>query len=70
MISYAQFRTGLTFGAVSRMLWDEAMARKDQGCAYADNHLFVRRKTVLGRWHQLKREAYEYHLRHGEPSHG
>ena len=43
MCSYDKFRTGLTYRAVYRMLF----GRK-----------YRRRRTVLGYWHQLKKEMY------------
>ena len=42
-MSYQQFRTGLTYRDVYRMLFD----RK-----------FKRRRTVLGKWHQIKLEMW------------
>lgn len=48
---YDRFRTGLTYDAVKKMLWDESEDRADWK--------YKRRGTVLGHWHQLKMEMYE-----------
>jgi hypothetical protein len=48
-------RTGLTFAEVFQLLW-----------SWNDDRRTWRQKsrgTVLGRWHQLKRELWEEHLR-------
>ena len=48
---YDRFRTGLTYADVKRMLWDESQDRADWR--------YKRRGTVLGHWHQLKKEMYD-----------
>jgi len=53
-MDYDDFRTGYTFTEIRRMLALE-QKRKRRGFEY----MFVTRKTVLGRWHQLKQEMYQ-----------
>ena len=61
MISYEDFRSGLTFADVREIL------KSEQDAAYAaGQYMFVSRRTVLGRWSQYKREAYEAYLRSRE----
>ena len=52
-LTYEQFRTGLTFGAVRGMLFGRP---------------YRRRRTVLGYWRQLKQEMYREYLRQWEAS--
>lgn len=63
-VPYDQFRVGLTFGDVARALDIEARARLEA----TGERMFITRRTVLGRLHQLKRETYQAYLREfGEP---
>lgn len=50
---YKDFRTDLTFTDVRRMLKLEARKKYSRG-----QYMFITRATVLGRWHQLKKELY------------
>ena len=50
---YQEFRTKLTFTDVRRDLLQEQHRRT----RYND-YMFVTRKTVLGRWHQIKKEMF------------
>lgn len=49
--AYDRFRTGLTFADVKEMLKSHSTDPKDWK--------YRRRGTVLGFWHQLKRQMYE-----------
>lgn len=51
-MTYAEFRTGLTYRDVYGMLWD----RK-----------YKRRRTVLGKWRQIKLEMWDEFLRCPRP---
>ena len=80
-MSYANFRTGLTFADLDIMAWgldrlelltgvdvpdgrhdhraDRRRRAAEQDAAYRrGEYMFVSRGTVLGRWHQIKREMY------------
>lgn len=47
---YDQFRSGLTFGDVRRLLAiEQRKTRRDTG-----DYMFVSRSTVLGRWKEIK----------------
>lgn len=59
LIPYDEFRTGLTFVEVRQMLWSPS----DDPSTWR----YKRRGTVLGKWHQIKRELYERYL--GELGH-
>ena len=59
IIKYSDFRLGLTFKDVRRMMKEESQARQWNGL----KPLWVTRKTVIGRMHQLKLEAYEYYTK-------
>jgi len=50
---YREFKTGLTFTEVRRYLSQEQSRRT----RYND-YMFVTRKTVLGRWHQIKKQMF------------
>jgi hypothetical protein len=54
-VKYDEFRTGLTFTDVRQMLAVEATTKFDS----TGERMFVTRRTVLGRWYQLKRESWE-----------
>lgn len=54
MLTYEQFRTGLTFGEVRSWLWSPSPDPRDWPR--------VTRHTVLGRWRQHKRELYDRYL--------
>lgn len=61
-LNYDEFRTGLTFGEVRKMLWVQSTDPKDWR--------YKRRGTVLGMWRQIKQEMYaEYLRRRDECSH-
>jgi len=49
-LTYDQFRTGLTFREVRRMLWVD---NQDPS-----TWRYKRRRTVLGFWHQLKQQLW------------
>src|SRR4051812_44868403 len=53
-IPYEDFRTGLSFAEVRRMLWVYSSDPKDWR--------YKRRGTVLGLWHQIKKELYARYL--------
>jgi len=56
---YDRLRTGLTFKSVRRDLAVEQRAKKGsrgKGCEY----MFVTRRTVLGRWHEIKQDMFRY----------
>lgn len=54
-VSYRDFRTGLTYRDVYQMLWSYS----------PDPHewRYKRRGTVLGKWHQIKREMFDEYQR-------
>lgn len=47
-VTYEAFRTGLTFSDVYRMLWERR---------------WKRRRTVLGKWREIKQDMYAEYLR-------
>jgi hypothetical protein len=47
---YDKFKTGLTYQDVYCMMMDESEDREDWK--------YKRRGTVLGRWHQIKKEMF------------
>ena len=51
---YKHMRTGFTYSDIYMMLWDE----------YADRAKwrYKRRGTVLGKWHQIKKEMWSEHV--------
>jgi hypothetical protein len=49
-VTYDEFRTGLTFAEVRRMLWVGSDDPRDWR--------YKRRHTVLGFWHQLKLQLW------------
>lgn len=53
-MTYDTYRTGLTFRDVRQMLRVEAQHVFER----EGRRMFVTRRTVLGRWHQIKRESY------------
>ena len=55
MLSYDQFRTGLTFADVRAMLWSYSDNPKDWPKG-------VSRHTVLGKWRQIKQDMYAEYL--------
>ena len=58
ILPYDDFRTGLTFYGVRQLL------KYEQRRAYqSGQYMFVTRKTVLGRWRQLKKEMYRDYIR-------
>jgi hypothetical protein len=50
MVSYEDFRTGLTFREVRAMLWVSSSDPRDWR--------YKRRRTVLGHWRALKQQMY------------
>jgi transcription initiation factor TFIID subunit TAF12 len=52
-ITYKEFKTGFTFNDIRQMLKLEANRKYQRGI-----YMFITRHTVLGRWHQIKREMY------------
>jgi hypothetical protein len=57
-MTYDEFRTGLTFGVVSAGLHAEAQ----QHFWATGERRFITRRTVLGRWHQIKRASWNAYL--------
>lgn len=53
-LTYDEFRTGLTFREVRRMLW----VNNDDPATWR----YKRRRTVLGFWHQLKLQLWNQYL--------
>ncbi len=53
-LTYDEFRTGLTFREVRRMLWVHSDDPRDWK--------YKRRHTVLGLWHSIKRGLWERYL--------
>ena len=53
-LPYSEFRTGLSFEEVRRMLWTPSENPRDWR--------YKRRATVLGLWHQLKEQLYGRYL--------
>lgn len=51
--AYKEFRTGLTFKEVRHILKLEAKRKYERG-----QYMFITRATVLGRWHELKKNMY------------
>ncbi len=51
---YDDMLTGLTYGEVFEMLWEPSHD--------PSRWRYKRRHTVLGKWHQIKLELWEYHL--------
>lgn len=60
-MNYEDFRTGLTFAAVAEMLRQEARVKFET----TGERMFITRSTVLGRWHQIKRESFAAYKRYG-----
>jgi hypothetical protein len=54
---YDDFRTGLTFGDVRRILAVEQRRTRD----FSPDYMYVSRSTVLGRWREIKQAMF-----HGE----
>lgn len=52
--NYKKFTTGLNFTDVRRQLAQEQKQR-----AYHNDYMFVTRKTVLGRWYQIKKQMFQ-----------
>lgn len=61
--TYDDFRTGLTFQAVRELLDVEARAKFEA----TGERMFITRSTVLGRWHQIKRESWRHYRRYLNP---
>jgi hypothetical protein len=58
LVSYHEFRSGYTFAEVRELLALEQARERERG-----GYMFVTRATVMGRWCQLKREAYARYRR-------
>lgn len=54
LLTYKEFRTGLTFYEVYQMLWSNSEDSKDWK--------YKRRGTILGMWRMLKKQMYEEYL--------
>lgn len=54
-LTYGRFRTGLTYQDVVGWLWDNSEDSADWR--------YKRRGTILGLWHQTKKEFWEEHIR-------
>jgi hypothetical protein len=50
LVPYDEFRTGLTFAEVRRMLWSASDDPRDWR--------YKSRGVVLGTWHELKQQLY------------
>lgn len=59
MLSYEQYRTGLTFRDVFHILDAEARHKFERYGV----RMFITRRTVLGRWRQIKLTSYEGYRR-------
>lgn len=57
-VHYADFRTGLQFGDVRRMLAVRQRQAKNQGL-----YLYISRGPVLWAFHQIKLQMYDHYLR-------
>lgn len=57
ILDYEDFKTGFTFKDIRLMLKQEADRKYKKG-----EYMFITRKTVLGRWHQIKKEMYNEYL--------
>ena len=55
-----KFRTGLTFQEVYSMAWSYSEDNRDW--PKGKGKTAGRRHTVLGKWHQIKKEMYEQYL--------
>ena len=53
-LSYKDFRTGHSFYSVRQLLKYEQNRKYRRG-----EYMFITRNTVLGRWHQIKKEMYK-----------
>lgn len=53
-LRYPRMRTGLTFADVVEMFWQPS----DDPARWKNK----RRRTILGKWHQIKLELWDYHL--------
>lgn len=53
-LTYQRFRTGLTYEEVFLFFWTSS----DDPSEWR----YKKRNTVLGKWHQLKKEAWKHHL--------
>ena len=56
--AYEDFRSGTNWQEIR-----EELSREQRVARAAGLYMFVSRGTVLGRWHQRKREAYRRHVR-------
>jgi len=57
-ITYKDFRSGFTYREVYVMLMDYSEDNADWK--------YKRRNTILGKWHQMKKEAWAHHRDDGE----
>jgi len=57
IMAYEDFRTGFTFTDIRQMLKMEANRKYQDGV-----YMFITRKTVLGRWHEIKWKMYKDYL--------
>lgn len=55
-MTYGEMRTGLTYRDVWLFMWNAPGTPEDEWT-------YKRRGTVLGKWHQIKRELWDEHLR-------
>lgn len=54
LLPYDDFRTGFTFSAV----YQELKIEQKKAHEFEGRRMFITRHTVLGRWHQIKKEMY------------
>lgn len=72
---YKKFRTGYTYQEISSMIWSDSDDPNDWHPGSAKTVKFVngvlvktkgRRHTILGKWHEIKKQMYEEYLRQFE----
>jgi hypothetical protein len=56
-ITYGEFRTGMSYADVFAMLWS---LNED-----SSTWMYKRRRTVLGKWHQIKMSWWKHHIEQG-----
>lgn len=64
MVEYKNYRTGLTFKEIRQILKNEAKNKYAKG-----QYMFITRHTVLGRWHQIKKDMYYEEMNYINQSH-
>lgn len=59
MMAYDEYRTGLSFSDVRRMVAEESVRRYER----EGQCIRITRKRILGKWRQNKREGYAHYVR-------